>query len=88
MKAINYSVFGALVMQWAVLFRLTYWELSWDVMEPVGFFTGGLTSVASFAWFLKTRQDFTFETMHNRFMTNYEVREPGCIALFVLESRE
>ena len=87
-KAINYSVFGALVMQWAVLFRLTYWELSWDVMEPVGFFTGGLTSVASFAWFLKTRQDFTFETMHNRFMTNYEVREPGCIALFVLESRE
>lgn len=26
---------------WALLFRLTYWELSWDVMEPVCFFVGG-----------------------------------------------
>lgn len=59
-------------MQWAILFRLTYWELSWDVIEPIGFFVGGINSLASIAWFLWTRQDFTFEAMHQRFMSSYE----------------
>lgn len=26
---------------WLLLFRLTFWELSWDVMEPICFFVGG-----------------------------------------------
>ena len=35
-------------------------------------FVGGASSLASFGWFLKTRRDFTFEAMHQRFMSNYE----------------
>jgi len=27
-----------LVFQLAAFIRLTFWELSWDVMEPIGFF--------------------------------------------------
>jgi calcium uniporter protein, mitochondrial len=69
---VNYAVFGYLVLQWAVLFRLTYWELSWDVMEPAGFFIGGLSSLVSVAYFLKTRKDFNYEVMHSRFMSDYE----------------
>ena len=43
-----------------------------SLQEPVGFFVGGFSSLASFGWFLKTRQDFTYEAMHKRTMTNYE----------------
>lgn len=25
---------------WGICFRLTFWELSWDVMEPVTYFIG------------------------------------------------
>jgi hypothetical protein len=35
-KMVNYAFFSILVAQWALLFRLTYWELSWDVI--VGLF--------------------------------------------------
>lgn len=71
----NYTFFAALAAQWGILFRLTYWELSWDVTEPIGFFVGGLASMGSLAWFLKTRQDFSFEAMHQRFISDYERRE-------------
>lgn len=71
-KALNYTFFATVAAQWAALFRLTYWELSWDVIEPIGFFVGGINSMASIAWFLWTRQDFTFESMHQRFMSTYE----------------
>ena len=28
------------VAVWGICFRLTFWELSWDVMEPVTYFIG------------------------------------------------
>ena len=31
---------------WGVCFRLTFWELSWDVMEPVTYFIGSGTGNA------------------------------------------
>jgi hypothetical protein len=31
-KILNYTFFTAVLVQWVVLFRLTYWELSWDVI--------------------------------------------------------
>ena len=31
---------------WGVCFRLTFWELSWDVMEPVTYFIGSGTGEA------------------------------------------
>jgi calcium uniporter protein, mitochondrial len=34
-RLLNYTFFTAVLTQWLVLFRLTYWELSWDVI--VGF---------------------------------------------------
>ena len=32
---------------WGLLFRLTYYELSWDVMEPICFFTSGFQALVS-----------------------------------------
>lgn len=31
-KILNYTFFTAVLTQWLILFRLTYWELSWDVI--------------------------------------------------------
>ena len=71
-KLMDYGLFAAMAGQWSVLFRLTYWELSWDVIEPAGFFVGGATTLMSMAYFLKTRRDFTYEVMHDRIISKYE----------------
>ena len=36
--------------------RLTWWEYSWDIMEPVTYFWTYGTTMAMFAYFLITRQ--------------------------------
>lgn len=37
-----------LVFQLAAFIRLTFWELSWDVMEPIGFFVQLGTGIRAF----------------------------------------
>lgn len=70
----GYAGFALLLAQWGILFRLTYWEFSWDVMEPIGFFVGGGTAILSYAWFLQTNRDFSYSDAHQRFMSSWERR--------------
>lgn len=72
---INFSFLGLLAAQWGIFFRLCYWELSWDVVEPIGFFSNGLTTILSFAWFLQTRKDFSFEGLSHRVTSSYVQRK-------------
>lgn len=49
--------------------RLTFWELSWDVMEPICFFVTSLYFMAGYAFFLRTSCDPSFEAFfHVRFL--------------------
>ena len=34
-RAILWAGLAGFMLQWALFLRLTFWELSWDVMEPV-----------------------------------------------------
>ncbi len=43
-------------IQFGVLARLTWWEYSWDIMEPVTYFVTYGTSMALYAYFVLTRQ--------------------------------
>ena len=43
-------------LQFGFFARLTWWEYSWDIMEPVTYFVGYGTSVLIFAYFVLTRQ--------------------------------
>jgi hypothetical protein len=43
---------GFLVVQWGVLARLTFWELSWDVIEPITYFLGSATTVLFYCYFM------------------------------------
>lgn len=39
-RRLVWAGFGGLVTQWVVLARLTWWEFSWDVIEPITWFMG------------------------------------------------
>ncbi|KAF9612407.1 hypothetical protein IFM89_039440 [Coptis chinensis] len=52
---------GFLVVQTAGFVRLTFWELSWDVMEPICFYLTSIYFMAGYAFFLRTSKDPSFE---------------------------
>lgn len=47
---------GAMSLQFGLLARLTWWEYSWDIMEPVTYFVGYGTTMAMYAYYVVTRQ--------------------------------
>eukprot|EP01018_Ginkgo_biloba_P026856 Gb_19904 [translate_table: standard] len=57
---------GCLSLRTRLFFRLTFWELSWDVMEPIAFFatTGGL--LIRYMYFLFTSRDPTYKDLRKR----------------------
>lgn len=52
---------GYLVLQTAGFMRLTFWELSWDVMEPICFYVTSTYFMAGYAFFLRTSKEPSFE---------------------------
>ena len=40
--------------------RLTWWDYSWDVMEPISFFLTFGTGILGYIFFMLTRQEYTF----------------------------
>lgn len=47
---------GLMGVQFGVLARLTWWEYSWDIMEPVTYFVTYGTAMAAYAYFVLTKQ--------------------------------
>ena len=55
----NVMVWGGLAfmaVQFGFLARLTWWEYSWDIMEPVTYFVGYGTALIMYAYYVVTRQ--------------------------------
>ncbi|KAG0490772.1 hypothetical protein HPP92_007635 [Vanilla planifolia] len=52
---------GLVLLQTTVFIRLTFWELSWDVMEPICFFTTSTSFMLGYAFFLRTANEPSFE---------------------------
>ncbi|KAK6152664.1 hypothetical protein DH2020_012303 [Rehmannia glutinosa] len=52
---------GYLVVQTVAFMRLTFWELSWDVMEPICFFVTSIYVMGGYAFFLRTSKEPSFE---------------------------
>ncbi|KAL9357049.1 hypothetical protein Peur_050302 [Populus x canadensis] len=50
-----------LVVQTAGFMRLTFWELTWDVMEPICFYLTSIYFMASYAFFLRTSMEPSFQ---------------------------
>ncbi|XP_051114408.1 calcium uniporter protein 2, mitochondrial-like [Andrographis paniculata] len=50
-----------LLIQTGAFMRLTFWELTWDVMEPICFYVTSGYFLAGYAFFLRTSKEPSFE---------------------------
>lgn len=57
---------GAMSVQFGILARLTWWEYSWDIMEPVTYFVTYGTAVACYAYFVLTKQEYLYPDARDR----------------------
>lgn len=51
-----------MAVQFGILARLTWWEYSWDIMEPVTYFVTYGTAMATYAYFALTKQVYLQHT--------------------------
>ncbi|KAL2317340.1 hypothetical protein Fmac_031216 [Flemingia macrophylla] len=65
-RRILWSGLGFGVFTVGLFFRLTFWEFSWDVMEPVTYFTTSIGLVIGYAYFLFTSRDPTYQDFMKR----------------------
>ncbi|CAL5427032.1 unnamed protein product [Camellia sinensis] len=65
-RRILWSGLGLAVAQVGLFFRLTFWEFSWDVVEPIAFFATATGIVIGYAYFLFTSRDPTYEDLLKR----------------------
>ncbi|KAL8137207.1 hypothetical protein V2J09_003208 [Rumex salicifolius] len=65
-RCILWSGLGVGLIQVGLFFRLTYWEFSWDVMEPIAFFSTTAGLVIGYAYFLFTSRDPTYQDLMKR----------------------
>ncbi|KAG4944654.1 hypothetical protein JHK85_049300 [Glycine max] len=72
-RAELYFGLGFLTVQTLGFMRLTFWELSWDVMEPICFFVTSFGFALAYLFFLKTSTEPTFQGFfHHRFKAKQE----------------
>ncbi|CAH3168335.1 unnamed protein product [Porites lobata] len=64
--AVVWGGLGFMAFQFGLLARLTWWEYSWDIMEPVTYFVGYGTAMAAYAYFVLTRQEFLYPDARDR----------------------
>jgi len=57
---------GLMSVQFGILARLTWWEYSWDIMEPVTYFVTYGTAIAMYAYFVLTREEYAYPSASDR----------------------
>ncbi|XP_068310528.1 calcium uniporter protein 6, mitochondrial-like [Pyrus communis] len=57
---------GVVLTQLGLFFRLTYWDFSWDVVEPLAYFTTTSCIGIGYAYFLITSRDPTYQDLMKR----------------------
>uniref|UniRef100_A0A914NFV8 Calcium uniporter protein n=1 Tax=Meloidogyne incognita TaxID=6306 RepID=A0A914NFV8_MELIC len=65
-KRIFWSGFSAVCFQVGVFARLTWWEYSWDIMEPITYFSTFSSVVIALAYYLVTKQNFEYSSANIR----------------------
>lgn len=63
-RLVCWAGLGGLVLQLAVFYRLTYYELSWDLMEPVSYLYGVGVQALVLLYFVVSGKDLSYEGVH------------------------
>ncbi|KAJ8916226.1 hypothetical protein NQ315_016365 [Exocentrus adspersus] len=57
---------GLMSVQFGILARLTWWEYSWDIMEPITYFVTYGTAMACYAYFVLTKEEYVLQDVKDR----------------------
>ncbi|XP_042877898.1 calcium uniporter protein, mitochondrial-like isoform X1 [Penaeus japonicus] len=63
---LTWAGLGYMALQFGFLARLTWWEYSWDIMEPVTYFVTYGTAIGAYAYYVVTKQDFVLPDVRDR----------------------
>lgn len=66
MRFVLWAGLCAFTCQVLVFFRLTFWELSWDVMEPIAFFATASGIICGYTYFMFTSRDPSYQDFMQR----------------------
>ncbi|KAF5392712.1 hypothetical protein D9757_000834 [Collybiopsis confluens] len=57
--------FGLLVVYWAAVARLTFWDYGWDVMEPITYLSGLSTVICGYLWHVQiiSRREVSYSSV-------------------------
>eukprot|EP01101_Sappina_pedata_P000594 TRINITY_DN10795_c0_g1_i1.p1 TRINITY_DN10795_c0_g1~~TRINITY_DN10795_c0_g1_i1.p1 ORF type:complete len:288 (+),score=135.29 TRINITY_DN10795_c0_g1_i1:57-920(+) len=58
-----------MIVQCGVLARLTWWEFSWDIMEPITYFISFSTGIVGWMYFAMQKQEYTYENLRDGITT-------------------
>ncbi|KAK0425391.1 hypothetical protein QR680_009177 [Steinernema hermaphroditum] len=61
-ERVLWAGFAAMGLQTGIFARLTWWEYSWDIMEPVTYFATYATVIGTLGYYILTRQQFEYPT--------------------------
>jgi len=53
------------IAQGAIVARLTWWELSWDIMEPITYMLTFTTGGIGLLYFTRVKQEYTYESLRD-----------------------
>jgi len=57
---------GLLVVYWGAVARLTFWDLGWDIMEPVTYLSGLSMVIIGYLWFLYQGREVSYSSVLQR----------------------
>lgn len=63
---LTWAGLGLMSVQFGILARLTWWEYSWDIMEPVTYFVTYGTAMACYAYYVLTKQEYLLPDVRDR----------------------
>jgi len=65
--------FGMLVVYWAAVARLTFWDYGWEIMEPITYLSGLSTVILGYLWFLYQGREVSYSNvLHSSISTRRE----------------
>nr|CCA18762.1 transmembrane protein putative [Albugo laibachii Nc14]CCA25202.1 transmembrane protein putative [Albugo laibachii Nc14] len=61
----SYLITGTLVSGFGLYFWLSFFHFSWDIMEPVTYFTGFGVSIIGYTWWSITNQEYEYANVYD-----------------------
>jgi len=65
-RLLEWALLFYMSLQTGVLARLTWWEYSWDIIEPITYFVTYSGGMIGMAYFILTKNDFNYPQMRDR----------------------